>query len=183
MPKQNDRAGEMQESDEIGGAPFISRDEAAVVLQPGKEPFDLPATPIAAEGAAVLGQVDPVRAVRRDEFDFTGGESLIEPITVVRGIADEPLGIVGQKAGVQRLFDKLRFVRRRRGDGNGERKTSAVCNGHDLGPLAALGFADMASFFLALAKEPSMKVSLRSRPPRACRSVASALTTRRSVPF
>jgi hypothetical protein len=64
------------------------------------------------------------------------------------------------------LLDELRFVRRRRGNGNGERKTSAVCNRHDLGPFASLGFPDMAPFFLALAKEPSMNVSLRSNPPR-----------------
>jgi hypothetical protein len=80
------------------------------------------------------------------------------------------------------LFDELGFVRRGRGDGNGERKTSAVCKGHDLGPFAALGLADAAAFFLALAKEPSMKVSLRSSPPRAWRSTARAFRTRRSVP-
>jgi hypothetical protein len=80
------------------------------------------------------------------------------------------------------LLDEPCFVRGRRGDGNGERKTSAVCQGHDLGPLAALGLADVAPFFLALAKEPSMNVSLRSNPPRAWRSAARALRTRRSVP-
>ena len=107
---------------------------------------------------------------------------LVEAVAVIRGIADQPHGIVGEEAGVQRLRDELRFVRRRRGDGNGDRKTSAVCNGHDLGPFAALGLADAAPFFLALAKEPSMNVSLRSRPPRAWRSAASALSTRRRVP-
>jgi hypothetical protein len=81
------------------------------------------------------------------------------------------------------LCDELRFVRRGRGDGNGDRKTSAVCNGHDLGPFPALGLADAAPFFLALAKEPSINVSLRSSPPRAWRSAASALSTRRNVPL
>src|SRR5207253_7550140 len=111
-----------------------------------------------------------------------GGERLVEAIAVIGGIADEPLRIVAEEAGVQGLLDELRFVRRRRGDGNGERKTSAVCNGHDLGPFAALGLADTAAFFLALANEPSMNVSVRSKPPRAWRSAASALSTRRSVP-
>jgi hypothetical protein len=81
------------------------------------------------------------------------------------------------------LFDELCFVRRGRGDGNGDRKTSAVCKGHDLGALPALGLADVAPFFLALAKEPSMKVSLRSKPPRAWRSRANACSTRVSVPW
>jgi len=50
--------------------------------------------------------------------------------------------VIREKTGLQRLLDELRFVRRRRGDGNGDRKTSAVCKGHDLGAFAALGFPD-----------------------------------------
>jgi hypothetical protein len=81
------------------------------------------------------------------------------------------------------LRDELGFVRGRRGDGNGDRKTSAVCNGHDLGPFAALGLADAEPFFFALAKDPSIKVSLRSKPPRAYRSAARAFSTPRHVPL
>jgi hypothetical protein len=49
---------------------------------------------------------------------------------------------------------------------DGDRKTSAVCNGHDLGPLATLGFPDGRAPFLAPAKVPSMKASVMSIPPR-----------------
>jgi hypothetical protein len=52
-------------------------------------------------------------------------------------------------------------------DANGDRKTSAVCNCHDLGPLPALGLSDAAPPFLAPAKVPSMNASLRSIFPRA----------------
>ena len=183
MPKQNDGACEMQKADEIGSAPFVAGDEPPIVLQPGKQPFHLPAAAIPSEGAAVLSQVHPVRAVGRDELDPTGGECLIEPVAVVRGVPDQPLGVVGEKTRLQGLLDELRFVRRRRGDGNGDRKTSAVCNGHDLGPFAPSGLADVAPFFLALAKVPSMNASLRSSPPRAWRSVARAFSTWRRVPF
>jgi hypothetical protein len=182
MPKQDDRACEMQKPSEIGGPPLIAGHEAPRVLEPREKPFDFPAAPITAQRAPILGEVNPIGTMGGDQFDPTCREGLVEPIAVIRSVADEPLGIVGQKAGVQGLLDEPRFMRRRRGDGNGERKTSAVCNGHDLGALAALGFPDMEPFFLALANEPSMKVSLRSNPPRACRSAASALTTRRSVP-
>ena len=120
--------------------------------------------------------------MRCDEFDVEGGQVCVEAITVVGGIADEPRGILGKKAGIQRLFDESGLMRRGRGDGNGDRKTSAVCNGHDLGPLAALRWPDEPSFFLAQAKEPSKNVSLRSKPPRAWRSWASAFKTRRRVP-
>jgi hypothetical protein len=182
MPKENHRAREVQKTGEIGGAPLIACDESARVLEPGEEPFDFPPAFVAAQRATILGEIDSRRAMRGDQFDAAGGERLVEAVAVIGGIADEPLRIVAEETGVQSLCHELRFVRRRRGDGNGERKTSAVCNGHDLGPLAALGFADVAPFFLALAKEPSMKVSLRSRPPRAWRSAASLLRTRRSVP-
>lgn len=182
MPKENHRACEVQKAGEIGGAPLIAGHESPRVLQPGKEAFDFPAAFIAAQGPSILREVDPIRPMRRDELDPAGGQSLIESVAVIRGVADQALGVVGEKARVQRLLDELRFVRRRGGDGNGDRKTSAVCNGHDLGPFAPLGLADVAAFFLALAKEPSMNVSLRSSPPRACRSAASALRTRRRIP-
>jgi hypothetical protein len=120
--------------------------------------------------------------MRGDQLDPAVGEHPVEAVAVIRGVPDQAHRVLGQKAGVQGLRDELGFVRRGGGDGNGDRKTSAVCDRHDLGPLAALGFADAAPFFLALAKEPSMKVSLRSKPPRAWRSAASAWSTRRSVP-
>lgn len=182
MPKQNDGACEMQEAGEIGRMALIAGDQTSGVLEPREETFDFPAAPVSAERAAVLREIHPIRTVRRDEFDAAGGERVVQAVAVIRGVPNQPRGIVGEEARVQRLGDELRFVGRGRGDGNGDRKTSAVCNGHDLGPLAALGFADMPPFFLALAKEPSMKVSLRSSPPRACRSTASALRARRSVP-
>jgi len=182
MPKENHRACEVQKAGEIGGAPLIPGDESPRVLQPGKEAFDFPAAFIAAQGPSILCEVDPVRPMGRDELDPARGQRLVEPVAVIRGIPDQARGVIGEEARVQRLFDELRFVRRGRRDGNGNRKTSAVCNGHDLGPLAPLGLADVAAFFLALAQEPSMNVSLRSSPPRACRSAARALRTRRRVP-
>jgi len=100
MPKQNDRACEMEETNEIGGAPLIPGDESAIVLEPGKEPFDLPAALIPAERAAILSQVDPIGAMGRDQFDAAGGEGLVETITVIGGVADEPRGIVGEEASV-----------------------------------------------------------------------------------
>jgi hypothetical protein len=54
----------------------------------------------------------------------------------------------------------------------GDRKTSAVCDCHDLGPLAPLGFPDTEPPFLAGTKVPSTKASDRSMPPRLSRSSA-----------
>ena len=101
MPKENHRAGEVQEAGEIGGAPLIPRDESPRVLQPGKEPFDFPAALIAAEGTAILSEVDPVRPMGGDELDAARGQGLVEPIAVIGRVADEPRGIVGEEARVR----------------------------------------------------------------------------------
>jgi hypothetical protein len=68
-------------------------------------------------------------------------------------------------------------------DADGERKTSAVCSCHDLGPLPALRFPDAGPPFFAPLKEASTKPSFRSNPPRSLRSIASARSTVRKVPF
>ena len=100
MPKQNDRACEMEETSEIGGAPLIPGNESAIVLQPGKEPFDFPATLIATKRTPILGEMDPIRPMRGDQFDAAGGEGLVEAVAVIGRIADEPRGIVSEEAGV-----------------------------------------------------------------------------------
>ena len=182
MAKQDERARQVQEAEKVAATTLVASDQAPRVLKPRKETLHAPSTSVPSKGAAVLGQVDAIAPMGRDEFDLTGRERAVERVAVVGGIPDEPLRIVGEEAGSQRGFDERDFMRRGRGDGNGDRKTSAVCNGHDLGAFPALGLADVAPFFLALAKEPSMNVSLRSRPPRAWRSRANACRTRLSVP-
>jgi len=73
-------------------------------------------------------------------------------------------------------------MRRSTFNGNGERKTIAVCNCHDLGPFPDLCRTDARPPFLALAKEPSMNASVRSRPPRFRRSSASVISNRSRCP-
>jgi hypothetical protein len=73
-------------------------------------------------------------------------------------------------------------MRRSTRNPGGDRKTSAVCDCHDLGPLPALGLPDGEAPFLAPAKVPSMKASLMSIPPRSYRSFARACRIRWIVP-
>ena len=183
MAKQDDRTRQVKEAGKVRAAALVARDEAPRVLEPGEEALDSPAAFVAPERAAVLGQIDAIASMRRNQLDVVRGEGAVERVAVIGRVPDEPRGVVGEEAGIQRRFDERDFVRRGRGDSNGDRKTSAVCNGHDLGALAALRLADVPPFFLALANEPSMNVSLRSRPPRAWRSRASAFSTCLSVPW
>src|SRR5207248_1471837 len=96
---------------------------------------------------------------------------------VIAFVADEPLQFGGDKGALKSLFYEGSFMRRGAGNGQGERKTRAVCNCHDLGPFAALSFANASTPFFALAKEPSMNASERSMPPRLCRSSAKMRST------
>ena len=167
MAKQDDRTGQVKETREVGTPALVAGDQASGVLEPREETFDSPAALVASERTAVLGEVDAIAAMGGNEFDVESRERAVERVAVIGGVPDDPRRVVGEKTGVQGVRDERDFVRRGRGDGNGDRKTSAVCKGHDLGALAAFGLPDVAPFFLALANEPSMNVSLRSSPPRA----------------
>jgi hypothetical protein len=65
---------------------------------------------------------------------------------------------------------------------SGDRKTSSVCDGHDLGAFAALCLADSKTPFFAGTKVPSMKASRMSIPPRSDRSSASSWAMRLKTP-
>jgi len=73
-------------------------------------------------------------------------------------------------------------MRRSRRCVNGERKTSAVCNCHELRTFAPLGLSHSEPPFLATTNIPSIKHSLRSSSPRSRRSSASASRTARKTP-
>ncbi len=90
----------MQKSAEIRCAPFVPGDQATGVLEPGKEPFDFPATLVAAQLTAILRQMHPIRPVGGDHLDAARGERLVEAIAVVGGIANQSGRIVRQEAGV-----------------------------------------------------------------------------------
>ena len=129
---------------------FVAGDEATEVVQPGEEAFDLPAAAIAPEGAAVLRDVDAVRAVGGDELDpALGPQSFIEPIAVVGAVADQAPRGAGGEERVERGVDEGDLIRRSTADGYADRNTSAVCHCHDLGPLATPRGADRGAPFFA----------------------------------
>ena len=90
----------------------------------------------------------------------------VERIAVISSVSNKAIGCVLEKAVVDRLFCERDLMRRSTRNPCGDRKTKAVCNCHDLGPLPALGLPDGEAPFLAPAKVPSMNASLMSIPPR-----------------
>ena len=147
---------------------LVPRDQSPIVLQPCKEALHLPSVLVSAEWPTVLGLgPSAVPLVGNDEFDSTlFPQSRIQRVAVVGAVADQAVGCVPEKEVVDGLFREGDFMWRSTCNPGGDRKTSAVCNGHDLGPLATLRFSDGRAPFLAPAKVPSMKASVRSIPPR-----------------
>src|SRR5271154_3053632 len=160
---------------------FITNDQTAEVEQPGKEPFDFPPLAVAAQRPAILGGHTPVGFIGRNHFCPELLQQLfIQPVAVVRLVPDQAFGHVGHDSFFQRGLDQFHLSRRSAFCPQGERKTMAVCNAHDLGALAFLGLPDLSPPFLAGTKVPSTKHSFKSNPPASWRCCAS-VTSRFSI--
>ncbi len=157
----------MDEALEVLGVPFVARDDSSGILKPCEQPFDLPTTNITAQRAAVLGLVLAIRPVGRDEYNPPFFPQLfVQSIAFVRLVPDQSIGGHGQESRVEGFFNEFDLSWRSTRDPDGDRKTRAVCNGHDLGPLAFLGLSDGRAPFLAPEKVPSMNASVMSMRPR-----------------
>src|SRR3989338_4196705 len=174
----------MEHGEEVFGMIFPACDEPPRVVQPGEEPFDLPAATIATQRAAVLrGRIHAAHVVGSDQLDAVALPQLvIQSFAVISPVADHPFGRFREEALLERSFDEFCFMRRSAGDADGERKTMAVDDRHDFTAFSSASRADSRAPFLALEKLASMKVSDRSSLPRSRRSLASAVNTRVSVP-
>src|SRR5271170_3662696 len=153
---------------------FITHHQSAKIKKPGKESLDFITPHITAQGTSVLRGDAAVHLVGRNHFRAVLPHQLfIQPVAIIRFVPDQAFGHIGYDARLQGGSDQLHFSRRSAFCPQGERKTMAVCNAHDLGSLAPLGLADTAPPFLAGTKVPSTKHSLRSRPPASWRCSAS----------
>src|SRR5918994_4594529 len=182
MPEQDPCTGQLKETQEILDVIFPPSHQAARVVEPGEEPFDLPAPFRASERPAILGAA-AVLAMGGDHFDAVGGpQLLVEPVTVVAAIADQSTGELREEAGVKGRRDKVGFIRRSAGHVHGERKTMAVADRHDFAPFTTAGRANGSAPFFAPAKVASTKASDRSIWPRSRRSSASRCSSRSRRP-
>ena len=162
---------------------FPSRDEAAEVMHPGKEPLHFPALSIAAQLAAILTPA-AITSVRRNHFDsVVFSEFGVERVRVVGLVADDACGEFVEKASGKNLFHKLALGWRSALHRHGERKTVISGDSDDLRPLAAAGGADGKAPFLALANVASTNASSRFSRPRSCRCRASVFSASSSFPL
>jgi hypothetical protein len=152
------------------------------VVEPSEQPLDFPTATIAAQRPKIL-RLPPVTTIGSDHLDAIFSQQiLVQGITVVGLVSDQPLWIALEKSTVKSVLDKSYLAPRSTFDTYGDRKTRAVCNCHDLGPLALLGFPDTEPPFLAGAKVPSIKASDKSISPRFSKSSARARRILSTVP-
>ena len=67
LPHEYHEATEVDEAEEVGGVILMARQDAAKLLQPGKQSLDFPAPLVATQRTAVLSDgFNPVGAMRSD---------------------------------------------------------------------------------------------------------------------
>jgi hypothetical protein len=167
MSEEDESTGEVKETEKVIGVVFVTRDQAAEIVQPGKESFDLPTFAIAAQATAIVARrLGASVAVRDQQDDALSEEFLPQGIAVVSLVANQAQRLFFDQRLLECRFDQSYFGGRSSGGSNGERKTMSISNCHDFDALSPLGFANRSAPFLAAVKLPSIKHSERSRPPR-----------------
>jgi hypothetical protein len=84
---------ELNKAEVVECVALVAHDQPAEIAEPGEEPLDFPAPPIAPQRAAILGLgAFAATPVRRDHLDAQLGERLVQGVSVVGAIPDEPLG-------------------------------------------------------------------------------------------
>jgi len=163
---------------------FVSNNQSPEVLKPGKQAFNFPSTPITSQLSTILGRrLFAPATMWRNHFNATFLEKLlIKAIAIIGFIANKLVRSIPSKTAVYSCLDKLYFMGRSAFNVSGDRKTSSVCDCHDLGAFAALCLADSKTPFFAGAKLPSMNASRISILPRSFRSSTSSLAIRLKTP-
>lgn len=126
----------MDHAEEFFDMVFPSGDEAAEVVHPGEEPFDLPAFSVAAKRSSILCFA-AIPAVGCDHLDAVFGfECCVERVRVIGLVADQPRGEFVEEAAGEHFFDKVAFRRRSALHRYGDWKTVISGDSDDLRALA-----------------------------------------------
>ena len=145
---------------------FVSRHQAAKVLQPANGALDFPAALDATQFSAVLDSrlsaIDPVSA---NQLDLSPRQSGTQWIAVGRFVVEQPLRLAPDHNRVQQRFDQRYLIGTCAFDRRGHGNSVSFTLDHDFGSLAALGLADLVTPFFAEEKVLSAVVSSKSSFP------------------
>lgn len=154
---------------------FPTHHQASEVLQPGEEPLDFPASLVTPEFLPILAvRSCAISTVRCDQLDSVRGQLIVQSITVISLIANQSFRLLGHEAVLDRNRNEFLLMRRSTPNPEGDRKTMAVCDCHELAPFADERSTNAIAPFFAPMKEASINASSNPSCPRANKSSASA---------
>src|SRR5512146_2899519 len=183
MFEQEFETGEVDHAEEVFDVVLIAIDEAAEPVQPGKQPFHLPAFLVSAQRSSILG-LAPSPTVGCDQLNVVLGlELLVEPVRIVGFVPDEPRREFPEEAASKDFFEELALVGRSTLDTDGERKTVSSGDSEDFSPLASPRGPHGKAPFFALANVASTNASSRFSLPAACRCPASRRKASSNLPL
>src|SRR4051812_21282005 len=110
-PKQEQNTGERDKTEGGLGLPFPTDHPAPAAVQPAKETFHLPAAFFSAEWPSVLGLVLAIASMGCNDLHAMRSPRGVQRIGVIGLVADQAFRQAVDKAGVERLFHQLDFVR------------------------------------------------------------------------
>lgn len=152
LAKQQHHAPEVEEAEEVVGLDVPAGREPPPSLEPGKEPFDLPAPLVAPQRSAILLAIalSTAAAFRRDELDAAlVGESAAESAAVPRFVGDQSRRQLSYESSVESSLREHTVESVSSVNIDSDRKTMAVCNCHDLCRIAGAAFPDAGPPFFA----------------------------------
>ena len=163
---------------------LITNNKPTKILKPGKQTLDLITLFVSSQCPAILRRSFlSIALMRRYELNAAFlGQLLVKFIAVVSSVANDLARNVFEKTGVKSVVNQSHFVRACACCASGDRKTASVRKAHNFGSFAPFGLAHAIAPFLAGAKLPSIKPSLRSIPPRFFKSWASAVSILTKTP-
>jgi hypothetical protein len=163
---------------------FPTNQQSAEILQPGEQPLDFPAPFVAPEFSPVLAvRSGAIATMRSDQLNSVLlGEKVVQRVTVIAPIRNQAFRLPGDEAVLDRGLNQLLLMRRSARNPQGDRKTMAVCDCHELAPFPNERSTNAIAPFFAPMKEASINVSSRPSCPRANKSSASAQRMPSSTP-
>src|SRR5258705_12934574 len=160
MSEQDHNAGKSEEAEVVFRPVLIADDQTPKVVEPGKESFNFPTSRKTPQGTPVLRL--PIRAAVALMWSDHFGTKLLEHlgvkrVAVVGFVTNQSRRRIGNETLLNCPSHQFHFSRASTFCAYGDRKTMAVCNGHDLGALASFCLSDAEPPFFAGTNEADRK--------------------------
>src|ERR1017187_681451 len=172
MPQEDQHATELTHPEKVGRVRFPAAADRRKFFS--EQPLNLPSPQVAAQRPPILGSLSAATVGGNHLDAMFAPQPLIQPIAVVGTISDPAFRQGAYVTLAQRVFDQGGLIRRSACNPDGDRKTMAVRDCHDLAPFAAARRTNAIAPLFAPMNEASTKLSSSPSSPRASKASQSA---------